>query len=298
MGACWSFIGAKLAQLHYGFYPAALRWQVNASLAAMTLGSLVIYRLARRSYILGSVFAYSVTAALALAFFAGALPGTATVASEKWGGLSLTLILLFLGVGTSFFLGGVLALSRRSRLTIVRSAAAVYVELMRGVPLIAILFIAVVMLPLFLPSGGEASIFLRALVGICLYTSAYMAEAIGAGIDAIEQSQLEAADALGLSRWTTLKLVVFPQAMAIAMPGLTNTLISLVKDTSLVMLVGMHDLMGTTQLSRADNAWGNVMWEAYLFAGLIYVLICQAITYACAGIERSARSATLRATED
>lgn len=274
VGACWVFISQKAGQLGYGFYPLELRWQVDISMILSALGLFGAFQLARRYQIVSAVAVYFLATFLSFKAFGGHLPWMSPVAVEKWGGLSLTLLLFSIGVGISFCFGGLLAMGRRSKRPVIRAISSAYVEFMRGVPLIAILFVAVILLPLFLPSGASADLFLRIVVGICLYTSSHMAEAIRAGLDAVPSGAREAAYALGMSNWHTQKLVVFPQALTISLPGLINTMVALVKDTSLVILVGVHDLLGSTQLAIGDVSWGNVLWEGYLFAGIIYFTIC------------------------
>lgn len=293
-GACWVFIVQKAGQLGYGFYPQDLRWQVNISMAVSALGLGAAFAAARRYQIALAAAAYAISVVLSFGIFGGKLPGLTQVAVEKWGGLTLTLLLFSVGVGVSFLFGGLLAMGRRSERPVIRSIASVYVEFMRGVPLIAILFVAVILLPLFLPAGADANLFLRIVIGICLYTSSYMAEAIRAGLDAVPAGSREAAYALGMSNWNTQKLVVFPQALTISLPGLINTMVALVKDTSLVIIVGVHDLLGSTQLAIGDVAWGNVLWEGYFFAGAVYFLMCYVLNFIGRYLETKARRATAR----
>ncbi|QRM33169.1 amino acid ABC transporter permease [Microvirga sp. VF16] len=294
-GACWVFVWEKLGQLIYGFYPADLWWQVNLSLIVIVLGCAGAFALAQRYQIVGSIIAYLTTVFVSFEVVGGAFPGMTSVPVEKWGGLSITLLLFTIGTGISFIFGGILALGRRSKRPLIRGVCSVYVEFMRGVPLIAILFIAVVLLPLFLPGGAEANMFLRVLIGLCLYTSSYMAEAIRAGLNAVSPGSREAVYALGMSRWNGEKLVVFPQALIVSLPGVINTLIALVKDTSLIIIVGMHDFLGSTQLAMADVTWGNVLWEGYAFAGLVYFLICYGLSSVGTRIENYANRYRTRA---
>ncbi|MCW1410805.1 MULTISPECIES: amino acid ABC transporter permease [Rhizobium] len=287
-GACWVFVIEKFGQLAYGFYPEAARWQVNVSLSVLLAGCVAAFALARHYQIILAVLVYLLTVVTSFNLFGGGIPGMTLVPVEKWGGLSITLLLFTIGMGISFVFGGILALGRRSERPLIRAVSSFYVEFMRGVPLIAILFVAVVLLPLFLPGGAEANMFMRVLVGICLYTSSYMAEAIRAGLDAVPKGTREAIYALGLSRWNGEKLVVFPQALIVALPGLINTLIALVKDTSLILIVGMHDFLGSTQLAMADVAWGNVLWEGYAFAGAVYFALCFGLSAIGSHIEQRA----------
>ncbi|WP_063805921.1 MULTISPECIES: amino acid ABC transporter permease [Rhizobium] len=287
-GACWIFISEKFGQLIYGFYPRADWWQVNLSLAALFAGCVAAFLLAKRYQVMAAIAAYLVTTGVSFNLFGGNFPGMNAIPVEKWGGLSITLLLFAIGMGVSFVFGGLLALGRRSDRTLIRAVCSFYVEFMRGLPLIAILFIAVILLPLFLPGGAEANMFMRVLVGICLYTSSYMAESIRAGLDSVPRGSREAIYALGLSRWNGEKLVVFPQALIVALPGLVNTLIALIKDTSLIIIVGMHDFLGSTQLAMADVAWGNVLWEGYVFAGAVYFALCFGLSAIGTRIEKHA----------
>jgi general L-amino acid transport system permease protein len=286
VGACWVFITSHIGEFAYGFYPPIDWWQVDLSIAFLVIACTAAFLLARRYQIAGAVGAYVLGIVLSFYAFGGELPGMTAVPVARWGGLSITLLLFTFGMGISLIFGGILAFGRRSKRTLIHAVCAFYVEFMRGVPLIAILFIAVILLPLFLPGGAEANMFLRVLVGICLYTSSYMAEAIRAGLDAVPNGSREAAYALGMSYWKREKLVVLPQALIIALPGLINTAIALVKDTSLVILVGMHDLLGATQLAMASVSWGDVLWEGYLFAGVVYFVICWGLSFIGTRIER------------
>ena len=198
------------------------------------------------------------------------------VETARWGGLMLTLVVAISGIAASLPLGVLLALGRRSALPAVRLASIVFIEFWRGVPLITVLFMSSVLLPLFLPDGVHFDKLLRALIGVALFSAAYMAEVVRGGLQAIPRGQYEAAMALGLGYWKTMRLIVLPQALKLVIPGIVNTFIGLFKDTTLVLIIGLFDLLGIIQLSFTDPKWAspNQSLTAYLFAAGVYWLFC------------------------
>ncbi|MGB5736447.1 MAG: amino acid ABC transporter permease [Thiohalocapsa sp.] len=288
-GACWVFIGTRLNQFLYGFYPEAEQWRVNLGLGFLLLimAPLFVARV-RRKWPLGLtlVFGYPV---LAYVLFYGGWFGLPVVETHQWGGLMLTLVLAVVGMVLSLPLGILLALGRRSRMPVVRAACVTYIELWRGVPLITVLFMASVMLPLFLPEGATLDKLLRAMVGIVLFQAAYMAEVVRGGLQAIPKGQYEAAEALGLGYWQGMGLIILPQALKLVIPGIVNTFIALFKDTTLVLIIGLFDLLGIVQQAFADPKWLGYSVEGYLFAGLIYWAFCFSMSRYSQALERELR---------
>jgi general L-amino acid transport system permease protein len=288
-GACWVFVKVHLGQFIYGFYPPPERWRIDVAMALLMPSIAAVVLLLRRSRLTAS---FGVLIAYALAgfcLFAGGVAGLALVSTDQWGGLVVTGMLAVLGMAVSLPVGTTLAIGRRARNPILRAACSIFVEVFRGVPLIAILFMAVVMVPLLVPGGTGASLFLRVAIGICIYASAYMAEVVRGGLRAIAPGQSEAANALGLGRRQTLRLVVLPQALALSLPGIVNTFIALVKDTTLVLIIGVFDLLGIVQVAVTDPKWLKVVWEGYAFAGAVYFVICFTLSQSSQYLERRLR---------
>jgi general L-amino acid transport system permease protein len=289
-GACWPFVTHKMSLFLYGRYPEAELWRVHLTLG-LALGGLAPLLSPgvphKRALALYMLVAFPVLATLLLS---GGVLGLEWVPTELWGGLLLTLVIASVGIATSFPLGILLALARRSELPLVRWTAAAYIELVRGVPLVTVLFMASVMLPLFLPPDITIDKLVRALVGVSLFSAAYVAEVIRGGLQAIPRGQYEAADALGLGTWRKMLFIVLPQALRLVIPGLVNSFISLFKDTSLVLIIGLFDLTGIIQQSvQADAQWFTPQTAAtgYFFAGLVFWLFCFAMSRWSAALEAS-----------
>jgi general L-amino acid transport system permease protein len=202
--------------------------------------------------------------------------GLSHVPTSLWGGMLVTFVVSIVGIVVSLPFGVVLALGRRSRLPIIRFVSIVYIEFWRGVPLITVLFFATYMLPLFLPGNFTVDGLVRALIGISLFTGAYQAENVRGGLAAIPRGQGEAAAALGLSWWKTTSLIVLPQALRHVIPNLVNSFISLFKDTSLVSIVALFDLLGSLRASFSDPKWSSpsTAFTGFAFAGIIYFIFC------------------------
>ncbi len=277
-GACWPFITHKLDTFIYGRYPVDERWRVNLTflLAAIGLGGLMIPSVPRKG--LFALFTFVIFPVIAFYLLTGALwLGLPIVETERWGGLFVTLVVAIVGIVASFPIGVLLALGRRSRLPFVRWASIGFIELVRGVPLITMLFMASVMLPLFLPEGVTFDKLLRALIGVALFSGAYLAEVIRGGLQAIPRGQYEAADALGLSYPQKMSLIVLPQALKLVIPGIVNSSIALFKDTSLVLIIGLFDLLGIVQQAiSSDATWFSPSTPAtgYVFAGFVFWIFC------------------------
>ena len=216
------------------------------------------------------------------------------VETSKWGGLSLTLILSGVGIVASLPIGIVLALGRRSQMPIVRAACVVFIEFWRGVPLITVLFMSSVMLPLFLPEGTSFDKLLRAMIGIVLFESAYMAEVVRGGLAAIPKGQYEAAKALGLNYWKSMGLIILPQALKLVIPGIVNTFIALFKDTTLVLIIGLFDLLTTVEAGFKDSNWLGYAVEGYAFAALVYWIFCFGMSRYSQNLERKLQTGHAR----
>lgn len=273
-GACWVFIYARFEQFIYGFYPDALHWRVNLTFAlfALLIAWLAIPRLpAKRWMAVATLVAFPVVAFFLLH---GGAFGLDVVPTHRWGGLMLTLVLAVVGIVAALPIGVLLALGRRSEMPIVKSVCVVFIEFWRGVPLITVLFMASVMLPLFVPTEVDMDKLVRALIGITLFQSAYMAEVVRGGLQAIPRGQSEAAAALGLGYWKRTGLIVLPQALKMMIPGIVNTFIALFKDTSLVLIIGLFDLLAIVQAALADSKWLGYSIEGYVFVALVFWVFC------------------------
>ena len=272
-GACWSFIVTRFDQFMYGFYPVEARWRVNLGfvLFAVPLACLAIEGVPYKKYFaIFLVFVYPFFAYFL--FFGGeVLP---KVETTLWGGLFLTLVLAIVPIAVSLPLGTLLALGRRSNMPMVRMFCVGFIELPRGVPLISVLFMASVVLPLFLPPGTYFDKVLRALVGMSIFAAAYMAEVVRGGLQAIPKGQFEAAQAMGLSYWKMMSLVILPQALKIVIPGIVSTFIGLFKDTTLVLIIGLLDMLNMIQSAGQDKNWLGTSVEGYVFAAFVYWIFC------------------------
>ena len=286
-GACWPFIADMWKVFLVGSYPHELRGRpliVLVLVAGVALPA--VFNRVRQSawYYL----AWVLTGVVALLIIRGGdFIGLTGVDSTLWGGLLLTIILSVGGIVFSFPLGVMLALGRRSHsMPIVRALCVGYIELIRGVPLITVLFMSSIMLPLFFPAGFEMDKVLRAQIGIILFSAAYVAEVVRGGLQAIPKGQEEAAAAVGLGYWHTTVFIVLPQALRIVIPPMVSTFIALLKDTSLVAIIGLYDLLGISNQILANPKWLAQMIEAYVFIGFIYWVICFSISRYSLRLER------------
>jgi general L-amino acid transport system permease protein len=285
-GACWVFVASRINQFMYGFYPESEQWRVNLGLLLLAVLMVPLFFRGFRHKMalgLGIVVGYPIAAYL---LFYGGVFGLVEVETHRWGGLMLTLVLAVVGMVLSLPFGILLALGRRSRMPVIRAACIAYIELWRGVPLITVLFMASVMLPLFFPEGVTLDKLLRAMIGIVLFQSAYMAEVVRGGLQAIPTGQYEAAEALGLGYWQSMGLIVLPQALKLVIPGIVNTFIALFKDTTLVLIIGLFDLLGIVQQAFADPNWLGYSVEGYLFAGLVFWAFCFGMSRYSQALER------------
>ncbi|HOW74482.1 MAG TPA: amino acid ABC transporter permease [Candidatus Competibacteraceae bacterium] len=275
-GACWVFIRVHFEQFMYGFYPEAQRWRVNIAVLLLILGAapLFIRTVPNPVKVKLGLSLLVVYPMVAFVLFKGGLFGLPNVETSRWGGLLLTLVIAGVGMAAALPLGVLLALGRRSKMPAIQTLCVTFIEFWRGVPLITVLFMSSVMLPLFLPEGMNFDKLLRALIGVTLFQAAYMAEVVRGGLQAIPKGQIEAAAALGLGYWKSMALIVLPQALKLVIPGIVNTFIALFKDTSLVLIIGLFDLMNTVHNATTNPDWLGFSTEGYVFAAAVYWLFC------------------------
>jgi general L-amino acid transport system permease protein len=275
-GACWGFIADKHRFILFGTYPFEQHWR--PAVASVLLIALWIVSALRLFWRWWLTLVWAAGLAVIATLMWGGVLGLPYVENERWGGLILTLLLSTFGIAAAFPLSIVLALARRSQMPAIRGLAVGYIELVRGVPLISLLFMASVMLPLFLPSGVTIDKLLRAQLALIMFAAAYLAEVVRGGLQAISREQYEAADALGLSYFQKTTAVVLPQALRIAVPPLVSTFIGFFKDTSLVLIIGLFDLLSTIKVALTDPLWTGFGVEAYVFASLVYFVFCFAMS--------------------
>ena len=272
-GACWTMVINRVGQFMYGFYPSEQRWRVDLAfiIFVVTAAGLLTEGVPGKRY--WAFFMFVVFPLVAFEFLVGGtlLP---LVATSKWGGLMLTLVISIVGIVFSIPLGVLLALARRSLMPVNHLLSVLFIEFVRGVPLITILFMANVMLPLFLPRGITVDILLRVLIGVTLFTAAYIAEAVRGGLQAVPRGQYEGAMAMGLGYWQMMRLIILPQALRISIPSLVNTSIGLFMDTTLVAIVGLYDFLNIVKASTKDQNWLGLSMEGYVFAAAVYWVFC------------------------
>lgn len=271
-GACWAVVHEKYRLILFGRYPYAEQWRPLLAMAALI--GLVLATCDRRLgwRLLGPLWAVGV--AFVAAMMWGGAFGLSPVETARWGGLPLTLILSLTGIAVAFPLAILLALGRRSTMPLISSICVSVIELVRGVPLVSMLFMASFLFPLFMPNGVQLNELLRAQAAIALFSAAYLAEAIRGGLQAVPEGQTNAAQSLGLGYWQTVGLVVLPQALRMAIPAIVNIFIGLFKDTSLVGIVGLMDLLLSAKQALGDPAWRTFSLETYLFIAAIYFCFC------------------------
>jgi general L-amino acid transport system permease protein len=274
-GACWAFVRAKFDQFLFGRYPLDERWRpvLVGILFIALLVPMLIPSAPRKT--LNAILLFLVLPVVSFFLLYGGF-GLQIVETPLWGGLMVTLILSFFGIVVSLPIGILLALGRRSRMPVIRLACIIFIEFIRGIPLISVLFMASVMLPLFLPTGWTVDKLLRALIGVSIFASAYMAEVIRGGLQAIPKGQFEGADSLGLGYWQKMRLIILPQAIKLVIPSIVNTFIGLFKDTSLVSIISMYDLLGIVRQNFTDANWASPVTPltGLVFAGFVFWLFC------------------------
>ncbi|MBS3997816.1 MAG: amino acid ABC transporter permease [Hydrogenophaga sp.] len=293
IGACWGVVTEKYRIILFGRYPYDEQWRPLVATLLM-VGGLVLSCI---PFFWKPWLAAMWVAILAM-FFAlmgGGVLGLSPVRTDLWGGLPLTVMLATLSIFMAFPIAIVVALGRRSQLPAIRSACVIYIELIRGVPLISVLFMASFMFPLFMPQGVSVDVLVRVIAGITLFAAAYMAEIIRGGLQAIPKGQLEAADTLGLSYWQTQRKIVLPQALAMVVPSMMNNFISIFKDTSLVTIVSLYELTGALALAlNSDVNWRPFKIEAYLFITLVYFAFCFSMSRYSLWVEKQLNASKAR----
>jgi general L-amino acid transport system permease protein len=277
IGACWAFVIDRINFFTYGFYPIDERWRVNVFFALLAVGVVWMAWLDAPRRDLGVIYFFVLMPVASFILLLGwPLIGLSKVETTSWGGVLVTVVVASVGIVFSLPIGIMLALGRRSRMPAVRLFSVIFIEFVRGVPLITVLFMASVMLPLFVPETWSPDKLLRALIGVSLFAAAYMAEVVRAGLQAIPKGQYEAAFAVGLSYWKTMRFVILPQALKITIPNIVNTTIGLFKDTTLVFIVGIFDFLMTVEASRVDPNWATPVTapSGFVFAAIFYLIFC------------------------
>ena len=268
--ACWSYVIEKLNLFIYGFYPEQEYYRIDLTFA-IAIALMLVARLLkghehRLLTIIGMFFVYPVIAFFLL--YGGAF-GLEVVETNKWGGLTLTIVVAAVGIVASFPIGILLALGRQSKMKVIHLFSVIYIEFIRGVPLITILFMASVVLPLFFSEGVDVDKLLRALIGITAFQTAYIAEVIRGGLQSIPKGQYEAADAMGLNFYQKIMLIILPQALKVSIPNIVGSFIALFKDTTLVLIIGLFDMLAMVHLTTSDENWLGRETEGYVFVTLV-----------------------------
>ncbi len=285
-GACWVFIKVWFNRFMYGLYPDAEQWRINTAfliLFAVVGISFFVSEKLKKYFILFLVFVFPF---LGIKLISGGSFGLEYVESAAWGGLSLTFIISAFAILFCFPIGVILALGRRSSLPAIKYISIGFIELWRGVPLITVLFMSAVMFPMFLPDGTFIDKLIRVLIAITLFEAAYMAEVVRGGLQALPKGQYEAAKSLGMGYWRMNALIILPQALKLVIPGIANTLLALVKDTPLIFVVGLMELAGMIGLAKTNPKWLGMAMEGYVFAGLVFWVICYAMSRYSQNLEK------------
>ncbi len=271
-GACWSVITANFRFIIFGFYPYELQWR--PLIAMLILFALLFFSRDRKYWTKLLGYGWLLGLVVMGLLMKGGIFGLTAVESTKWGGMPLTLLLSVFGLTAAYPLGVILALGRQSRMPAVKLLCVIYIELIRGVPLISLLFMGSIIFPLFLPEGITINKILRAQIAIILFTAAYIAEVVRGGLQGMSRGQYEAAESIGLNYYLTMRLIILPQALKIVIPPTVSILISAFKDTSLVVIIALFDLLKTTQTVLSNPEWLGFSREAYIFIAVLYFLGC------------------------
>jgi general L-amino acid transport system permease protein len=287
-GACWSVVSSNIRFIMFGFYPHELHWR--PLLAMIIMVCLLVYTRNRNHWKKSLVYIWAAGLVSMGFLMKGGLFGLANVESDQWGGLPLTIMLSVFGMVAAYPLGIILALGRRSKMPTVRTVCIIYIELIRGVPLISLLFMSAVLFPLFLPEGITINKIIRAQAAIIMFTAAYIAEVVRGGLQAITRGQYEAAESLGLNYVQKMRLIILPQALKIVIPPTVGILISAFKDTSLVVIIALYEILKTTRTTLSDPAWMGFSPEAYIFVALIYFVCCYSMSNYSRRLERELHS--------
>jgi len=286
--ACWPFIWARFDQLIYGLYPADQRWRINLGVGVGVLLALPIFvpRFPHKPWIiLGLLICYP---AIGFFLFLGGFFGLPSVETSKWGGFFLTIITAVFVFSTSLPFGIALALGRNSQMPLLRMLCATWVEFWRSVPALVVLFVAIIMFPLFMPENIEIDKLLRALIALTILMSSYLAEAVRGALHSIPRGQYEAAEALGFGYWQRTFLIILPQAIPVALPQITSNFIGLFKETTVLLIIGLFDLLGMVQSAASDPAWlsQGVSATGYFFAALYFWMFCFSFSRYSSYLER------------
>lgn len=283
-GACWSVVLKNLRFIIFGFYPHELHWRPFA--AMITLFALLFFSNNKKYWSKALGYAWIIGLVAMAVLMKGGILGLESVDSMKWGGLPLTLLLSVFGLTAAYPLGVILALGRGSNMPMIRYLSIGYIELIRGVPLISLLFMSSIIFPLFLPEGVTINKILRAQAAIILFTAAYVAEVVRGGLQGMAKGQYEAADALGLNYVQTMRLIILPQALKIVIPPTVSVLVSAFKDTSLVVIIALYDFLLTSKTVIQNPEWMGFSTEMYLFVALMYFLGCFSMSNFSRKLER------------
>jgi general L-amino acid transport system permease protein len=289
IGACWAFVRERFAYFVYGSYPVGQRWRVDVFFVLLAFGTVWLAWLDAPRRGLGAIYFFVIMPVVSFILLCGwPRIGLSNVDTTQWGGVLVTVVVSAVGIVASLPIGILLALGRRSQMPLVKILSIGFIEFIRGMPLITVLFMASVMLPLFVPPAWSPDKLLRALVGIAIFAAAYQAEVVRAGLEAIPRGQYEAARALGLGYWRMNRLIVLPQALRVTIPNLVNSFIALFKDTTLVFFVGIFDFLKTIEVARNDPKWATPVTSAsgYAFAALCYFVCCFAMARYADSVER------------
>jgi len=283
-GACWAWLDQRIQQFLYGFYPSEETWRVNLAFVLLfpALAPWLFDNVPGTRYLRWFSLAYPVIAAVLLA---GGF-GLTVVGTDKLGGFTLNLTVGLAGIVLSLPFGIVLALGRQSRLPIIRILSIVFIEAVRGVPLITLLFVSNIILPIFLPPDVSFNAVIRVIVMVTAFASAYMAEVIRGGLQAIPKGQYEAAQAMGLGYWQMMRLIILPQALKISIPGIVNTFIGLFKDTTLVIIIGLFDILGIANAMVSNPDWLGLSSETYVVVALFFFTVCFSMSRYSIHLER------------
>jgi general L-amino acid transport system permease protein len=288
-GACWTFVRLRLSEFFFGHYPPDQRWRLAVTaLLLVGFGFPVVRDQVRWRFLWVSLL-LTVFPFLAAVLLAGGVLGLPYVDTNLWGGLMLNIVVSFATVAGSLPIGILLALGRRSGLRIVRLLSVGFIELWRGVPLLTVLFMSAVMVPLFLPNGVSIDRLIRAMAALVLFNSAYMAEVVRGGLQAVPLGQYEAAGSLGLDWWKVQAFIVLPQALRMVVPGIINTVIDLFKDTTLLTIIGLFDMLGAVNQALKDPAWLGHAKEGFAFASLVFFVCCWVMSKYGRNFERRLR---------
>ena len=275
-GACWVFIYSKITMFMYGLYPEDQIYRINTMYALLIVYFFIFNFFAQKTIVkILLLVSYPI---ISFILISGGYFGLSIVQTDAWGGLMLTLVVASTGIILSMPIGIILAFGRLSKLPIIRNVSVVYIEFIRGVPLITLLFMGSVVLPLFFKEGIDFDKLLRALIVITLFQAAYVAEVIRGGLQAIPKGQYEAADSLGLTYWQKMLMVILPQALKVSIPNLVGVSISLFKDTTLLLIIGLFDLLAMVHLTAEDSNWLGYDVEGYVFITFIYWFFCFAMS--------------------